>query len=65
MRIIVNGQPREVRSASLDALLVELRFKHTAAATAVNGAFVPRAQRAATRLEEGDSLEVLVPMQGG
>ena len=65
MKIIVNGQVHEVSSVSLDALLAELGFRNARAATAVNGAFVPRDLCAATVLEEGDSLEVLVPMQGG
>lgn len=65
MKIIVNGRPREVTSASLEALLGELSVKNKSVATAVNGAFVPRAARAGVVLQEGDSLEVLVPMQGG
>jgi sulfur carrier protein len=34
-------------------------------ATARNGAFVPKAERKATLLEEGDAIEVLSPRQGG
>ena len=65
MKIIVNGRPREVTNASLEALLGELSVTHKAVATAVNGAFVARDARPGVLLREGDSLEILVPMQGG
>ena len=65
MRIILNGEPREVRAARLTELLEELGLAEARVATAVNEDFVPRAARADTVLEEGDRLEVLAPMQGG
>jgi len=34
-------------------------------AIAINEAFVPRANYAATQLRDGDQIELLVPMQGG
>lgn len=65
MRILVNGASREVRAADLPAALEELGYGGAVIATAVNGEFVPAAERAAARLTEDDELEVLAPMQGG
>ncbi|MEO1948514.1 sulfur carrier protein ThiS [Thioclava sp.] len=65
MQIIVNAKPHEIAAQDLAAALAELGFANPAIATALNGQFVPRANRAETRLAEGDRLEVLAPMQGG
>ena len=65
MRIVLNGEPREVRGPRLADALDELGFGGSTVATAVNGSFVPAPSRAATELAEGDRLEVLAPRQGG
>ena len=65
MILHLNGEPREVEAASLDALLRELGVEPAAVATAHNGEFVPRGERADIRLTAGDKVELLSPMQGG
>ncbi len=66
MKIILNGDAHEVPpAASLACALDELGFRGAVVATAVNGEFVAAAARPAIRLSEGDSVEVLAPMQGG
>jgi sulfur carrier protein len=65
MKIILNGDRREVRAQSLAAALDELGFADAVVATALNGEFVAASARRATALSEGDELEVLAPMQGG
>ncbi len=65
MKIVLNGEPREVGAGVLAEALAELGFGGETVATAVNGAFVPAGARGATRLAEGDRLEVLAPRQGG
>ncbi|CUK05027.1 sulfur carrier protein ThiS [Shimia thalassica] len=65
MQIIVNQNPRDIRSETLGEALTELGFTSTAIATAINGRFIPRDARADVILAEGDRLEVLAPMQGG
>jgi sulfur carrier protein len=65
MKILVNGAWRDTQSPELTRALEELGYGSTVVSTAVNGEFVPLAQRAATRLADGDRLEVLAPMQGG
>ncbi len=65
MKIIVNGQLLDVSATLLEAALGELGYGEARVATALNGEFVPVAERAATALADGDRLEVLAPMQGG
>jgi sulfur carrier protein len=65
MKIVLNGEPRDVRAARLAAALAELGFGGATVATAVNGSFVPAPAREAVVLAEGDRLEVLAPRQGG
>jgi len=65
MRILVNGASREIGAADLSGALEELGYGGAVVATAVNGEFVPAAERRTSRLSDGDRIEVLAPMQGG
>lgn len=65
MRIEVNGEPQEVEAASLAEAVAELGLAETVVATALNGDFVPRGERADTRLRDGDRIEIVAPMKGG
>ncbi|PZX45689.1 sulfur carrier protein [Roseinatronobacter thiooxidans] len=65
MKIEVNGEMREIAADTLEGALSELDWGTARVATALNGAFVPKSARADTRLQNGDRLEVLAPMQGG
>ncbi|MEW2913245.1 sulfur carrier protein ThiS [Leisingera sp. JC11] len=65
MKIIVNAKPHEVSASDLQSALRELGFACSSVATALNGTFIARGQRAEVQLAEGDQLEVLAPMQGG
>lgn len=65
MRIVVNGASRDTMAQDLAAALAELGLGEAVVATALNGEFVPSGARSATRIAEGDRLEVLAPMQGG
>jgi sulfur carrier protein len=65
MKIIINGQRREIDAPNLADALAELALLESQIATALNGEFVPRAKWADTPLQDGDALEVLSPMQGG
>jgi sulfur carrier protein len=65
MRILINGASRDIRAADLSGALEELGYAGAVVATAVNGEFVPAADRPAARLADGDRIEVLAPMQGG
>lgn len=65
MRILVNGAWHDVVNANLQAILQELGYEDRTIATAVNATFVPRSERTRTDLQEGDTLEIVTPMQGG
>lgn len=65
MTITVNGEICPKTSETLDQLLIQLGFGDVLVATAVNGTFVPKGQRAETRLADGDAVEIVAPMQGG
>jgi sulfur carrier protein len=65
VKIILNGDSREVSARSLAAALDELGFGTAIVATALNGEFIAAVARSTTPLSAGDELEVLAPMQGG
>ena len=65
MQINVNGKAHEVRAATLAALLDELDYGDATIATALNQDFVRATDRGKTNLKDGDTVEILVPRQGG
>jgi len=65
MRVIVNGEHREVEASRVDALLAELDYQGTHVAVAVNLDVVPRGRWAETALSNGDEIEIITPRQGG
>ncbi|MBM9622078.1 sulfur carrier protein ThiS [Streptomyces zhihengii] len=66
MNISVNGEARELAAGTtLDAVVAALSAAPSGVAAAVNESVVPRGEWAATRLGEGDRVEVLTAVQGG
>ena len=65
MRVIVNGEAREIASSRVDALLGELEYEGTHFAIAVNFDVLPRSRWAETALQTGDEIEIITPRQGG
>jgi sulfur carrier protein len=65
MRVIVNGEHREIAASSVDALLSELDYEGTHFAIALNFDVVPRSRWAETPLKHGDEIEIITPRQGG
>jgi sulfur carrier protein len=65
MRVIVNGEPREILSVRVDALLLELEYEGTHFAIAVNYDVLPKSRWAETQLKSGDQIEIITPRQGG
>jgi sulfur carrier protein len=65
MRVTVNGEQREIASASLDAVLSELEYEGTHFAIALNYDVLPRSRWAETPLKNGDEIEIITPRQGG
>ncbi|MEA2898129.1 MAG: sulfur carrier protein [Bradyrhizobium sp.] len=65
MRVIVNGERREIAADHVDALLPELEYEGTHFAIALNFDVLPRSRWAQTRLKDGDEIEIITPRQGG
>ncbi|MCB1537331.1 MAG: sulfur carrier protein ThiS [Rhodoblastus sp.] len=65
MNIRVNGIDCDVKASDLESLLAELDYAEQTVATALNRNFVRKKDRAATRIAEGDEVEILTPRQGG
>ena len=66
INITLDQIPRTVNAgSSLADMLAQIENLPQAHATAVNGLFVPRTQRATCILNEGDSVVLFQPIVGG
>ena len=63
--IIINGTAIETNFIDLAALCMHECEDPDTVATAVNGLFVQKTARANTMLNDGDSIEIVAPLQGG
>jgi sulfur carrier protein len=65
--IRVNGESEPLAAATLESLLAEkaVDTEQKGIAVALNGAVVPRAAWPATKLQPGDSIEIVRARQGG
>lgn len=65
MNVFLNGERMEVRATTLEALLHERGLGGARLAAAVNETFVPASERSTRKLQDGDRVEIVAPMQGG
>lgn len=66
MRLVINGEPRQVAGPiSLAQAVALLTTAQAGVAAAVNGDVVQRAAWQSTSLTDGDEVEVLTAVQGG
>jgi len=65
MQLIINGKAQEVGSASVAALVEELRLNPKQVAIEKNREIVPRSTYANEPLSEGDIIEVVAFVGGG
>lgn len=71
MQLVINGESQtvdtlsDIETITLEALLQQFGYEVRSVAVAMNGQFVPRKEYASKVLNEGQSLEILSPMQGG
>ena len=65
MRVIINGEAREISAGSVEALLGELEYEGTHFAIALNYDVVPKSRWAETPIKSGDEIEIITPRQGG
>jgi sulfur carrier protein len=66
MNLVVNGEAMELpAAATLAELVARLGIAGQRVALEVNGAIVPRSQRDAHALRDGDKVEVVTAIGGG
>ena len=66
MRLLVNGEPRDLQEgATVAGLLAALDLDGRRLGIEVNRAIVPKSAYAATRLGEGDAVEIVHFVGGG
>jgi sulfur carrier protein len=66
VRVLLNGRDGELpEGAAVPDAVAALGTGGSGVAVAVNGAVVPRAAWAATRLGNGDAIEVVMAVPGG
>lgn len=66
MQISVNNESHTITEDDhLQALLDHLGYKTGQVAVAVNTEFVPRSQYQEYRLQAGDQVDIVAPIQGG
>jgi sulfur carrier protein len=63
--LIVNGRLTSTAARTVAELLAEQDLSAVRVATALNGRFVPEAQRATTAVSAGDRVEIVSARQGG
>jgi len=65
VKLLLNGQEREVRARHVEALVAELGLPLAAALVEHNGTALLRSEWATTALHEGDRLEIIRMVAGG
>jgi thiamine biosynthesis protein ThiS len=66
MTVTVNGKPMELpEGLNIDDLLSRLNIRREVTAVALNREVPQRARYAETKLQDGDTLEIVHPMGGG
>ncbi|WP_049722869.1 sulfur carrier protein ThiS [Gilvimarinus polysaccharolyticus] len=64
MKILLNGEAQELAHSELHEIIKQHEFKPPFA-VAINNTFVPKHLYVTTYLQDGDTLDVVSPIQGG
>jgi thiamine biosynthesis protein ThiS len=65
MKLVLNGQDREVQATQVEELVAELGLPLAAALVEHNGTALLRSEWAQTNLQNGDRLEIIRMVAGG
>ena len=66
IKVSVNGEVKELEeNLNVGQMIEALEYKVKGFAVAVNTTFVPIAQYDETMIKEGDTIDILAPVQGG
>lgn len=65
INVYFNDECHQIKSQSLHEFLLHKNHRDLHFAIAINNQFIPRTAYSTTLLDEGDRVDVIVPMQGG
>ena len=66
IKVSVNGEVKELENdLNVSEMIEALEYKVKGFAVAVNTTFVPIAKYGETIIKEGDTIDILAPVQGG
>lgn len=65
MKLIINGEERQLEAATVSALVEQLGMKADRVAVELNREIVPRAEWPTASLHDGDKLEIVHFVGGG
>jgi len=65
MKLVLNGQDREVRATQVEELVAEIGLPLAAALVEHNGTALLRSEWTMTKLKDGDRLEIIRMVAGG
>ena len=66
IKVSVNGEVKELEeNLNVDQMIEALEYKVKGFAVAINTTFVPIAKYDKTIIKEGDTIDILAPVQGG
>jgi sulfur carrier protein len=66
IKVSVNGEIKEIReNLNIHALINELKYTQKGFAVAVNTTFVSIKKYEETIIKDGDTIDILAPVQGG
>ncbi|NKB47483.1 MAG: sulfur carrier protein ThiS [Legionellales bacterium] len=65
MEVTLNGECITLASQTLSTALTHWGYTIGTCAVALNGDFISHTQYANVQLTDGDSLQIVIPMQGG
>ncbi len=66
IKVSVNGEVKELETnLNVDQMIEALEYKVKGFAVAVNTTFVPISKYDETIIREGDTIDILAPVQGG
>jgi len=66
IKVSVNGEIKELKAnLNIEQLIESLNYKTKGFAIAINTTFVPIAKYESTIINDGDTIDILAPVQGG
>ncbi|MEX1045426.1 MAG: sulfur carrier protein ThiS [Chthoniobacterales bacterium] len=65
MKLVLNGQPHEVKATQVEELVAEIGLPLSAALVEHNGTALLRSEWSKTNLQPGDRLEIIRMVAGG